>query len=150
MTNDFGVLCLGHKNAFCSTCKHHSSNCKHIRKLQEAIERSPLEDLPPQLRVFATCEIANVKHSHNYTKVISERKIPFDLSGCLKQCLQTDYSKRFNIQHGIAHLHPPLPPSSVCSECGIQNSWSAELSLVKKSFLVTPQMCYPAEGIITS
>lgn len=64
----------------------------------------------------------------------------------MKQCLMADYSKRFNIQYGIAHLHPTLPSTSVCSGCGIPNSWSVGLTSVRKAFLVTPHCCYPAEG----
>ena len=148
VSNDFGVLCLGHnKSAFCSSCKHNSSNCKHIRQLLNVIEDSPVEELPPQLKAFTNCEMPSTQKPH-YTKVVSERKIPFSLSSNMKQCLKANYSERFNVQHGIAYLHPRLPSSSLCPECAISNSWSVELTLVKKAFLVTPQCCFPAEGML--
>lgn len=145
--DDFGVLCLGNNSTFCSTCKH-SSNCKHIRQLMNVVENSHVE-LPPQITLFATCTrdkpSTQQSRAHKYAKV-SERKIPFSLSSGMKQCLKADYSKRFNVQHDIAYLHPPLPSTSICPKCAIPNSWSVELTLVKKAFLVTPQCCYPAEG----
>jgi hypothetical protein len=58
VNNDFGVLCLGHKKVFCSTCKH-STNCKHLRQLQAAIAKGPPEDLSPTLKAFACCEMEN-------------------------------------------------------------------------------------------
>ena len=145
--NDYGVLCLSNNSTFCSTCKHHSSNCKHIRYLLNIIERSTVDDLPPQLELFAPCKAPRIQQSNSVIKTISKRKIPFYLSNSMKQCLKADYSKRFNIQHGIAHFHPPLPATSVCPDCAVPNSWGTELTLTKKAFLVTPQCCYPAEGI---
>ena len=106
-----------------------------------------MEDLPSELAVFSNRVIPNIQQSHKYAKVVSKRKVPFSLSSSMKQCLTADYSKRFNIQHGIAYLHPLLPSTSICPECATPNSWSVELTLVKKVFLVTPQCCYPAEGI---
>lgn len=79
VNGDFGVLCLGHKTTFCSTCKH-SSMCKHIRKLISVVEKNPIEELPPQLLVFTKhCEvpIATIQPAHEYTKAVSTLKIPF-------------------------------------------------------------------------
>lgn len=80
VNNDFGVVCLGHKSTFCSTCKHHSFKCKHIQQLLDAIENIPIEELPPQLKVFTNCEIPSIQQTHKYAKLVSEKKISFSLS----------------------------------------------------------------------
>ena len=131
---------------FCSTCKHHSTNCRHISHLLKVIADSSIDSLPPQLKVVAEFQVSSSKSHKNYAKVVSAKTIPFDLSNRLKHCLKTDYSKRFNIDGGIAHLYPPLPSHLICSRCATANSWSMEIALVKETFLVTPQYCHPAKG----
>lgn len=145
VNGDFGVLCLGHKATFCSTCKH-SSNCKHIHRLNSVIENTPIDELPSQFKVLFNFKTPAVQPANDFPHAVSIKKIPFSYSRHMKQTLMADYSKRFNIEHGTAHLHPTLPSSSVCSGCGIPGSWSAELTPSRKSFLVTPHRCYPVEG----
>ena len=148
VNNDFGVVCLSHKSTFCSTCKH-SSNCKHIRQLLSVTEKIPIEELPPQLQVFTKCEVPSLHQSTSpkyATKAISRREIPFGLSDPMKQCLKIGHSERFSMRDGTAYLYPHLPSALACPECAAPNSWSVELTLVKKTFLVTSQCCYPAEG----
>lgn len=73
--------------------------------------------------------LARLQESSNQTLLLKLSQREKFHSNSMKQCLKADYSKRFNIQDGIAHFHRPLPATS------------------EKAFLVTPQCCYPAEGI---
>ena len=100
--------------------------------------------------MFAEFQATNIHgpRPDNVAKVVSHKTIPFDLSLTMKETMKADHSRRFHLDNGVAILSPPLSSSVVCSHCKIPNSWDAEPTLVKETFLVTPHHCYSDKGII--
>lgn len=98
----------------------------------------------PQFKPFADYQPKDVKQSVT-PKVVSGQIIPFNLPVHLQQTIRDDYSKRFNIIHGIAHLIPSMElcPLS-CPLCG--GCWGEEVFLAQETFLVAQHCCYPAKG----
>ena len=133
--SSFGVVCLGNRGMFCTTCRH-SFSCRHVSYLKG------YEDLTPELKQFIDfeCKTPHIKESPT---VLSGKRISFDLTPSARECFKKDYSQRFNIQNGISHLIPAATPS--CPHCGIQDCWSMPC-IDEKTFLVTPLCCYKAEG----
>lgn len=146
VNNTFGVVCLGGQGIFCTTCKQHSSNCRHVDLLLKVIENTPEDDMTTQLKAFSDYQVPTPRLTRaKYGKVVSERAIPFALPVELMDTWKQDDSQRFRIQDGIAHLWPPQ--SSTCPHCNAP-SLSTELCCVQENFVVTLKCCYPAKGII--
>ena len=141
MDNTFGVVCLDAQRIFCTTCKQHSSNCKHVSHLQRVIENTAESDMTTQFRPFAEYKTPAPHQKHaKYGTVVSKRAIPFDLPVDL---WKQDDSQRFNLKDGTAYLWPP--PSSTCPCC---NTPSLNIVVcVQEAFVVTLKCCYPAKGI---
>ena len=141
------MVCLGNQGLRCSTCNKQS--CKHVSNLHEVIKDLNGE-LSPRLKEFANYQGKKASSYYIPIKMVSNSTIPFVLPPHLKNCLKEDYSQRFNLCSGIANLIPRIPPSpSLCSLCAQVDSWSEEVYLAEENFLVTPQCCYPAKGIIS-
>lgn len=143
VNNSFGVVYTGKQRVVCATCI--PSNCQHVKRLLEVIQQCPDEEIPSQLMVFKELPTSVPKQPSVKIRSISHRKIPFQLTEELRDRLKADYSKRFRLHDGVAHLIPPQL-SSGCPLCG--SNWSTEPRLVNQIFLVTPMCCYPAKGTV--
>ena len=144
--NTFGVVvCRDTQGIFCTTCKQHNSNCKHVGHLQRLIENTPEDDMTAQLKVFADYKTpAPQRERTKCGTVVSERAIPFDLPVELMDTWKQNDSQRFNMKDGIAHLWPPH--SSTCPHCNAP-SLSTEVYCIQENYVVTLKCCYPAKGI---
>lgn len=140
VNDSFGVVCIGHQGIYCATCR----NCKHVDHLVKVLQEIAAEEMLPQFKPFADFKPKDVKPSV-CIKAVSDQIIPFNLPRHLQQSVMDDYSKRFNLIDGVAHLIPSLGSCPLaCSLCG--GSWSEEVFLAQDVFLVAHHCCYPAKG----
>ena len=139
----FGVVCLGCQGMFCTNCRH-STSCRHISCLKNYIESCSQDQITPELQKFIDFEVPSkapcVKKSPT---ALSGNLISFNPLPSARECFRKDYTKRFNMLNGVAHLIPAATPA--CLHCGTQNLWSVPC-VDERTFLVTPLCCYQAEG----
>ena len=142
----FGVVCLDRTTVFCSTCKHGSRSCKHVKYLLDHIHSSE-GDIAVALQPFLGVSLSQQSH-HVYKpytlQVLSRKGIPFSTTSKMKEVLRQSFQERFAIVDGVGHLHPQhmLP----CSECGSEGEWSADEVRSHLTTIVCSNQVFKAEG----
>ena len=141
----FGVVCLDRATVFCSTCKHGSRSCKHVKYLLDHIHSSE-GDIAVALQPFLG--VSPPQQSHHVYKpynlqVLSRKGIPFSTTSKMK-ILRQSFQERFAIVDGAGHLHSQdmLP----CPECGSEREWSADKVRSHLTTIIRSNQVFKAEG----
>ena len=113
MDRNFGVVCLGCRGIFCTTCR----SSTHVSHLKNCIEKCSHRELTPQLKKFVDFEVCETKTPCIKKSPLSGKLISFHLPPHAKECMRNDHTQQFNMHDGIARLIPAAVP--ICPCCGV-------------------------------